>query len=139
MNKDIEFITITFWNNKDLGTILYRNGWKQVLKKRATYVEGIPRQIDNILEKDGVEIIKSKTAQQIVTITFIANPYEVRALTYLPLHENIVIFRESGEEITPKNLRVLEPESLENQMFKKIKIEFIVESFTFKNTNQNLS
>lgn len=134
---------ITFSNTKDIDDgepICYQHSWAQIFYFIPDIKAGDHKIIEEIDERDGYEVIRSRTVVEVKKARIIIPESIYRGLIRLPLHDSVVILDvKNNKSWTANNIKIDDPSWSGGGAFCAITIEFSTETATVKNTNLNLS
>ena len=135
-------VKVEFYNNKDVDDdepICYQDSWKQWVWLDGDIKGSGSKTVEEIDERDGYEILRSKSIYEIKRLRTTVSDSTYRALIRMQGHSNITITDREGRAWTAYNVKVGDPSWSGAGAYCTLIIEFMTETATFRNTNLNMA
>ena len=140
-----EFTRIKYSNYKDVNNISFTDGTSSNTSDwhGYFYLPYIPKgndvkYIEEIEDRNGVEIKKSSIVQEVKTIRFMASEPQIRTLQKLPLFTDVRIKTGSFDEQVARNVKFSVDSWLGSGAFAMCKIEYAVNIYVNKATSRDI-
>ena len=126
-------IKIVYSNTRDIETIYFEGGWTGTLYIDTTPKGSEVKYISNVETKNGVDIVKSKIAQQEHQARFIASESLVQVLQKLPLLNDVRITVDSMKENKVYNLSFEITNWIGGGAYAQCILKYAIKTFVNKN------
>lgn len=93
-----------------------------------------PRYVNEVEEKNGIEIVKSKITQEKKIIRFIASEAQIRVLEKIPMLSNVRIITDFEPETKMYNIEFNTTQWFSGGAFAKCEMGYIINTFVDKQT-----
>ncbi len=142
----MEFTRIVYTNYKDVNNISFTDGTSNGSSdwEGQFYIPYVPkgndvRYIDEIEERNGIEIKKSMVVQEVKVLRFIASEPQIRSLQKLPMVSSVKVKVGSFDEETALNVKFSIDNWIGSGAFAMCKIEYIIHNYVSKATTTDIT
>lgn len=136
-----QYLKITWWNNTDLGDVLYQDGYKNIINLNIDLEKPeYNTTIETEMNGDNREMTKFRKWEKVYKFEAWLTEDLVDAFTFMAIHDNIEVTMRTGEVLTVMShtMRV-EPEWEEIGCLAKTVVSFAVDYVTAGSCNENMS
>ena len=137
----MNLLKISWWNDYDLGDILYQDGFRNVIYLDVEVEKPeYNTTIESDLNGDNVEISKFRKWEKVYKFEFWGQEDLVDAFTLMQIHDNIEVTLQSGDVIQVlKNSLKAEPAWEQIGCLAKISVSFAEDYIVAGNCNENMN
>lgn len=141
----MEFTRITYTHYKDIGNISFTDGTYNNVSNWSGefYLPYVPkgndvRYVEEIEERNGIEIKKSVVVQEVKTIRFMASEPQIRSLQKLPMMSEVKVKVADMTEEVARNVKFSIDTWLGTGAFAMCKLEYVSNNYVNKPTTRDI-
>lgn len=127
-------IRIVYGHHRDIDNIRFESGWLGRLYLKTQPKGAEVKYINDVEEKNGIEITKSRISQNVYTARFVASEAKIKVLQKLPLLSDVRVKVDDFEENKVYNFKFDVITWMSGGSYANCEIKYVIETFVNKNT-----